>query len=57
MALPKSTKTRFAVTASAATVAALLGTFAAVPAQAAPAEAPSSRRVRPTPSPAATSSP
>ncbi|MGW9435556.1 S8 family peptidase [Streptomyces sp. NPDC055607] len=38
MALPKSTKTRFAVTASAATVAALLGTFAAVPAQAAPAE-------------------
>ncbi|MFC8588419.1 S8 family peptidase [Streptomyces sp. NPDC057217] len=36
MALPKSTKTRFAVTASAATVAALLGTFAAVPAQAAP---------------------
>ncbi|MER7914566.1 MULTISPECIES: S8 family peptidase [unclassified Streptomyces] len=37
MALPKSTKTRFAVTASAATVAALLGTFAAVPAQAAPA--------------------
>ncbi|MFF4871728.1 S8 family peptidase [Streptomyces sp. NPDC000961] len=37
MALPKSTKTRFAVTASAATAAALLGTFAAVPAQAAPA--------------------
>ncbi|MGW4745797.1 S8 family peptidase [Streptomyces sp. NPDC004290] len=38
MALPKSTKTRLAVTASAATAAALLGTFAAVPAQAAPAE-------------------
>ncbi|MFD8206618.1 S8 family peptidase [Streptomyces sp. NPDC059695] len=38
MALPKSSKTRLAVTASAATAAALLGTFAAVPAQAAPAE-------------------
>ncbi|MFF3755782.1 S8 family peptidase [Streptomyces sp. NPDC002185] len=38
MALPKSTKTRLAVTASAATAAALLGTFAAVPAQAAPVE-------------------
>ncbi|WP_406132631.1 S8 family peptidase [Streptomyces zaomyceticus] len=38
MALPKSTRTRLAVTASAASVAALLGTFAAVPAQAAPAE-------------------
>ncbi|MEE1820422.1 S8 family peptidase [Streptomyces sp. SP18ES09] len=38
MALPKSTTTRLAVTASAATAAALLGTFAAVPAQAAPAE-------------------
>ncbi|MFK0211047.1 S8 family peptidase [Streptomyces sp. NPDC090298] len=38
MALPKSTRTRLAVTASAATAAALLGTFAAVPAQAAPAE-------------------
>ncbi|GHG29128.1 S8 family peptidase [Streptomyces zaomyceticus] len=38
MALPKNTRTRLAVTASAASVAALLGTFAAVPAQAAPAE-------------------
>lgn len=38
MALPKTKKTRLAVTASAATAAALLGTFAAVPAQAAPAE-------------------
>ncbi|MER7948682.1 S8 family peptidase [Streptomyces sp. NPDC096079] len=38
MALPQSKKTRLAVTASAATAAALLGTFAAVPAQAAPAE-------------------
>ncbi|WP_406065626.1 S8 family peptidase [Streptomyces sp. NBC_01077] len=38
MALPQNTRTRFAVTASAATVAALLGTFAAAPAQAAPAE-------------------
>ncbi|MFJ3765864.1 S8 family peptidase [Streptomyces sp. NPDC090082] len=38
MALPKSTTTRLAVTASAAAAAALLGTFAAVPAQAAPAE-------------------
>ncbi|MGW8761120.1 S8 family peptidase [Streptomyces sp. NPDC055815] len=38
MALPKSNKTRLAVTASAATAAALLGTFAAVPAQAVPAE-------------------
>ncbi|MCX4985639.1 S8 family peptidase [Streptomyces sp. NBC_00572] len=38
MALPKNTRTRFAVTASVASVAALLGTFAAVPAQAAPAE-------------------
>ncbi|MFH8837010.1 S8 family peptidase [Streptomyces sp. NPDC017868] len=38
MALPKTKKTRLAVTASAATAAALLGTFAAVPAHAAPAE-------------------
>ncbi|MER7541091.1 S8 family peptidase [Streptomyces sp. NPDC097704] len=38
MALPQSNKTRLAVTASAATAAALLGTFAAVPAQATPAE-------------------
>ncbi|MFF7442834.1 S8 family peptidase [Streptomyces sp. NPDC008122] len=38
MALPRSNKTRLAVTASAATAAALLGTFAAVPAQATPAE-------------------
>lgn len=38
MALPKSNKTRLAVTASAATAAAVLGTFAAVPAHAAPAE-------------------
>ncbi|MFF0479057.1 S8 family peptidase [Streptomyces sp. NPDC004284] len=38
MALPTTKKTRLAVTASAATAAALLGTFAAVPAHAAPAE-------------------
>ncbi|MFJ8297876.1 S8 family peptidase [Streptomyces sp. NPDC094447] len=38
MALPQTTRTRSAVAASAATVAALLGTFAAAPAQAAPAE-------------------
>ncbi|MFI9209409.1 S8 family peptidase [Streptomyces sp. NPDC053253] len=38
MALPQHTKARLALTVSAATAAALLGTFAAVPAQAAPAE-------------------
>ncbi|GAA3507329.1 hypothetical protein GCM10019017_04590 [Streptomyces showdoensis] len=38
MALLKNSKARLAVTVSAATAAALLGTFAAVPAQAAPAE-------------------
>ncbi|MFF0428267.1 S8 family peptidase [Streptomyces sp. NPDC004520] len=38
MALPKTKKTCLAVTASAATAAALLGTFAAVPAHAAPTE-------------------
>ncbi|MEU8763267.1 S8 family peptidase [Streptomyces sp. NPDC048659] len=38
MALPRNTKTRLALTVSAATAAALLGTFAAVPAQATPAE-------------------
>ncbi|MFD3993110.1 S8 family peptidase [Streptomyces sp. NPDC058548] len=38
MALPQNTRTRLAVTASAASIAALLGTFAAVPAHAAPAE-------------------
>ncbi|MFE2554928.1 S8 family peptidase [Streptomyces sp. NPDC059352] len=38
MAFPQHTKVRLALTVSAATAAALLGTFAAVPAQAAPAE-------------------
>ncbi|MEU3748944.1 MULTISPECIES: S8 family peptidase [Streptomyces] len=38
MALPQHTKARLALAVSAATAAALLGTFAAVPAQAAPAE-------------------
>ncbi|GGW03147.1 hypothetical protein GCM10010230_37560 [Streptomyces narbonensis] len=38
MALPQHTRARLALTVSAATAAALLGTFAAVPAQAAPAE-------------------
>ncbi|MGW0122098.1 S8 family peptidase [Streptomyces sp. NPDC003327] len=39
MALPKNSTARLVVTASAATAAALLGTFAALPAQAAPAPA------------------
>lgn len=38
MSLPQHSRTRLAVTLSAATAAALLGTFAALPAQAAPAE-------------------
>ncbi|MEU7071720.1 S8 family peptidase [Streptomyces narbonensis] len=38
MALPQHTRARLALTVSAATAAALLGTFAAVPAQAAPVE-------------------
>ncbi|MFI8291403.1 S8 family peptidase [Streptomyces sp. NPDC085614] len=38
MALPQNSRTRLALTVSTATAAALLGTFAAVPAQAAPAE-------------------